>query len=63
MFGAEMFVETQDEVARGLDLSVQELEVMVGPRCGGNVSQNACDASLGGALGLALVSTLLVIGT
>ncbi|WP_158633080.1 hypothetical protein [Amycolatopsis sp. WAC 01376] len=46
-----------------LDLSVQELELMVGlgGNCGGNVDPVACDASLGGAISLSVAFTVAVI--
>ncbi|GAA5154616.1 MULTISPECIES: hypothetical protein [Amycolatopsis] len=56
-------MNTTEETATGLDLSVQELEVMVGlgGNCGGNVDPNACDASLGGAISLSIAASVILI--
>lgn len=51
-----------EEKVRELDLSIQELEIMVGMgNCGGNVDPKACDASLGGALSLSLAFSVIMI--
>lgn len=50
------------ETIQELDLSFEELEVLVGlQNCGGNVSEAACDASLGGAIGLSLAGVVITI--
>ncbi|MFE0019870.1 hypothetical protein [Amycolatopsis sp. NPDC059021] len=54
-----MDISTKSE----LDLSVRELDVMVGlgGHCGGNVDPNACDASLGGAISLSIAFSVAII--
>lgn len=56
-------MRTTSNTVQDLDLSVQELETMVGlgGNCGGNVDPNACDASLGGAISLAISFSVIAI--
>lgn len=56
-------MQTTSKTVGDLDLSIQELETMVGlgGNCGGNVDPNACDASLGGAISLSIAFSVIVI--
>ncbi|MGH3765866.1 MAG: hypothetical protein ACRDS0_05270 [Pseudonocardiaceae bacterium] len=49
------------ETVQELDLSFEELEVLVGPDCAAVSGQAACDASLGGAIGLSLAFSVIAI--